>query len=52
LLVDDVLAMDGTAAAAYRLIERAGSSVAGAALLIELGGLEGGVGCLLRSAAL
>ena len=41
LLVDDVLATGGTAVAACRLIERAGASVAGAAFLIELDGLEG-----------
>ena len=41
LLIDDVLATGGTAAAACRLIERAGASVAGAAFLIELDGLNG-----------
>ena len=41
LLVDDVLATGGTATAACRLIERAGASVAGAAFLIELDGLNG-----------
>ena len=41
LLVDDVLATGGTAAAACRLIERAGASIAGAAFLIELDGLDG-----------
>ena len=41
LLVDDVLATGGTAAAACRLIQRTGASVAGAAFLIELDGLDG-----------
>jgi adenine phosphoribosyltransferase len=41
LLVDDVLATGGTATAACRLIERTGASVAGAAFLIELDGLDG-----------
>ena len=41
LLVDDVLATGGTATAACRLIERAGASIAGAAFLIELDGLDG-----------
>lgn len=41
LLVDDVLATGGTAAAACRLIHRTGAGVAGAAFLIELDGLDG-----------
>lgn len=41
LLVDDVLATGGTAAAACRLIHRTGADVAGAAFLIELDGLDG-----------
>ena len=36
-----MLATGGTATAACRLIERAGASVAGAAFLIELDGLDG-----------
>ena len=41
LLVDDVLATGGTAAAACRLVHRTGADVAGAAFLIELDGLDG-----------
>ncbi len=41
LVVDDVLATGGTAAATCRLIERLGGTVQGIALLGELGFLEG-----------
>lgn len=41
LIVDDLLATGGTAAAAARLVERLGGTVAGFAFLIELGFLEG-----------
>ena len=41
LVVDDVLATGGTAAAACRLIERLNGTVAGCAFLIRLGFLEG-----------
>lgn len=41
LLVDDLLATGGTMAAACKLIEKIGGTVAGIAFLIELAGLEG-----------
>jgi adenine phosphoribosyltransferase len=41
LLVDDVLATGGTAVAALSLIERAGATVAGFVVLLELGFLGG-----------
>jgi len=41
LLVDDVLATGGTAAATCRLVERAGARVTACAFLIELGFLAG-----------
>jgi adenine phosphoribosyltransferase len=41
LIVDDVLATGGTAAAACRLVERTGAKVAGLAFIIELSFLEG-----------
>ena len=41
LIVDDVLATGGTAAATVRLVERLGAEVAGLGFLIELGFLGG-----------
>ena len=41
LVVDDVLATGGTAAATCRLVERLGAEIVGVAVLVELGFLEG-----------
>ena len=41
LIVDDVIATGGTAAAAVNLIERVGGKIAGLAVFIELGFLNG-----------
>lgn len=41
LLIDDVLATGGTAAAAVQLLKSAGAIVVGAAFLLEIGGLGG-----------
>ncbi|MES2094179.1 MAG: adenine phosphoribosyltransferase [Actinomycetota bacterium] len=41
LLLDDVLATGGTLAASCRLVERAGWSVAGISVMLELGALNG-----------
>lgn len=41
VIVDDVLATGGTAAATVRLVEKLGGTVAGLAFVIELGFLEG-----------
>ena len=41
LVIDDVLATGGTAAAACRLLRRAGAEIAGVAVAIELGELHG-----------
>jgi adenine phosphoribosyltransferase len=41
LIVDDVLATGGTAAAAIRLAESRGATIVGCSFLIELGFLNG-----------
>ena len=41
LVVDDVLATGGTAAATCRLVERLGGGIAGLAFVVELGFLDG-----------
>lgn len=41
LIIDDVLATGGTADASVRLIRRAGAGIAGVAVLLELGFLDG-----------
>ncbi|MBP5790846.1 MAG: adenine phosphoribosyltransferase [Kiritimatiellae bacterium] len=46
LVVDDLLATGGTAAAAARLVEREGGKVAGMAFVLELAGFEARKGAL------
>ena len=41
LIIDDVLATGGTAAASIELVERAGGSVEAVCMLLELAGLGG-----------
>ncbi|HEX2290300.1 MAG TPA: phosphoribosyltransferase family protein, partial [Pseudonocardiaceae bacterium] len=41
LVIDDVLATGGTVAATCALVERAGASVSGIAVLLEIGALQG-----------
>ena len=41
LIVDDVLATGGTLAATIKLVEQAGARVAGMAVLLEIGALDG-----------
>ena len=41
LIVDDVLATGGTLAATIKLVEQAGAKVAGMAVLLEIGALDG-----------
>ena len=41
LVIDDVLATGGTAAATVKLLERGGATVTGAAVVLELAALEG-----------
>ena len=41
LIVDDVLATGGTAAATASLVRRSGAEVAGVSVLLELGFLDG-----------
>ncbi len=41
LVIDDLMATGGTAAAAARLVRRAGGEVAGVAFIVELGFLDG-----------
>jgi adenine phosphoribosyltransferase len=41
IIIDDLLATGGTAAATARLVEKLGGKIAGIAFLIELGFLQG-----------
>ena len=49
LVVDDVLATGGTAAATCRLVERLGGTVVGVSVLIEIGFLQGRTRLLERA---